>query len=52
VLSDDCNVLDVCIERTRASGVLGFNVTGACLLGVGVASGPVVEIPLLPPPSV
>ena len=52
VLADDYKVLDVRIERTRASGVLGFNVTGACLLGVGVASGPAIQIPLLPPPSV
>src|SRR5262249_10645908 len=29
-------VLDVRIERTRASGVLGVNVTGTCLLGVEV----------------
>ena len=36
VLADDCKVLDVRVERTRASGVLGFNVTGACLLGVDV----------------
>jgi len=52
VLADDCKVLDVRIERTRASGVLGFNVTWACLLGVDVASGPAIQIPLLPPPSV
>jgi hypothetical protein len=38
VLADDCKVLDVRIERTRTSGVLGFNVTGACLLGVDVES--------------
>ena len=52
VLADDCKVLDVRIERTRASGVLGFNVTGACLLGANVASGPAIHIPLLPPPLV
>ena len=45
VLADDCKVLDVRIERTRASGVLGFNVTGACLLGVDV------EAPIGPPAS-
>jgi hypothetical protein len=52
VLADDCKVLEVRIERTTASGVLGFNVTGACMLGVGVASGPAIQIPLLPPASV
>ena len=36
VLADDCKVLDVRIERTRASGVLGVNVSGTCLLGVEV----------------
>jgi hypothetical protein len=36
VLADDCKVLDVRIERTRASGVLGVDVTGTCLLDVEV----------------
>lgn len=36
VLADDCKVIGVRIERTRASGVLGVNVTGTCLLGVEV----------------
>jgi hypothetical protein len=36
VLADDCKVLDIRIERTRASGVLGVNVSGTCLLGVEV----------------
>jgi hypothetical protein len=52
VLADDCKILEVRIERTRARGVLGFNVTGAYLLGVEVASGPAIQIPVLPPPSV
>jgi hypothetical protein len=36
VLADDCKVLDIRIERTRASGVFGLGVTGTCLLGVDV----------------
>jgi hypothetical protein len=36
VLADGCKVLDIRIERTRASGVLGVNVSGTCLLGVEV----------------
>jgi hypothetical protein len=52
VPADDCKMLDVRIERTRACGILGLNVTGADLLGVHVASGPAIQIPVLPPPSV
>jgi hypothetical protein len=36
VLADDCRVLNVRIERVKASGVLGVDVSGACLLGVEV----------------
>ena len=36
VLADNCRVIDVRIESTRASGVLGLDVTGACLIGVDV----------------
>jgi hypothetical protein len=38
VLADDCKVVDVRIERTRASGVVGVDVSGTCLLGVDVES--------------
>lgn len=34
VLADDCRILDVRIERTRGSGVLGVNVSGTCLMDV------------------
>ncbi len=36
VLAEGCKVLDVRIERTWASGVLGVDVSGACLLRVEV----------------
>ncbi|WP_237722668.1 hypothetical protein [Singulisphaera acidiphila] len=36
VLADDSRVLDVRIERTKASGVLGVDVSGTSLLGVEV----------------
>src|SRR5262245_48836148 len=36
VLGNDCRVLDVRIENTKASGVLGVDVTGTFLNGVDV----------------
>lgn len=36
VLADDCKVIDIRIERTRASGVFGLDVSGTCLVGVDV----------------
>ena len=36
ILANDSKVIDVRIERTRASGVLGLDVSGACIIGVEV----------------
>ncbi|WP_422930032.1 hypothetical protein [Singulisphaera sp. PoT] len=36
VLGEGCKVVDVRVERTEASGILGVDVSGTCLIGVEV----------------